>query len=274
MKLLILLLLTLSSAWAKPMVLISYYDAFNQAPFNNSEKVAKALAAQFGLETSEVDVRLCLLNTIYEKSYAQTEECLKALPQKPVMVLGLGESTCDLKFETVVRNTDHTYGPDNAGNSRNNAVIIPQAPLFRGLRYPLPQMYCALTQAEKNSILLSNDAGTFVCNNTAFQLSHYYPEIQYGFVHVPAHNCRNLDRRTQASVAVLSKMIKQGVSYLTGPTADQGLPHTDNHLRLSTKRAELQALRNSYASGNQCLGQYLRTVKAVDERRSFFGFQD
>lgn len=274
MKLLILLLLTLSSAWAKPLVMISYYDAFGRAPFNNSERVAKALAAQFGLAASEVEVKLCGLDTVYEKSYAQTEECLKALPHKPVMILGLGESTCELKLETMVKNTDHTYGPDNAGNSRSNQVIIPQAPLFVGLRYPLPQMYCALTQAEKNSVLLSNDAGTFVCNNTAYQLSHFYPEIQYGFVHVPAHNCRNLEGRTRGSVAILEKMIKQGVSYLTNSEVNPGLPHSINSLRLSTKRAQLQVLRNSYAGQDQCLSQYLRTVRASDEKRSIFGFQD
>ena len=270
MKALILLLLTLSSAWAKPIVMISYYDAFNRAPFNSSEKVAKALAQRLGAEAT-FEIRLCALNTIFDLAYAQSEDCLKNLPESPVMFLGLGESTCDLKIETMMRNNDRTFGPDNAGNTRNNTPSVPGAPAIIGLRYPLPQMFCALNAAEKRSVVLSNNAGSFVCNNTAFQMTNFHPEIQFGFIHVPANNCRDVGMKTEAAIGTLSKMIKQGVSYLLSDDEAEGLPHRNNDIRLSTKKDELKKLRKFYDKNNECLSDYLKRVKGSDEKTGIFG---
>lgn len=259
MKYLIFLPLFMSSAWSKPLVMISYFDAFNRAPFNNSERIAKALEQRFNTPDSPVEVKLCFLNTIFDKAYAQTEDCLKALPQAPVMVIGLGESTCELKIEAMMRNLDKTIGPDNAGVHRNNTRIVLGAPEVIGLRYPLPQMYCALNNNEQNNLTVSNNAGSFVCNNTAFQMTHFYPEIQYGFIHVPANNCSNLARKSQVAIESLEKMILKGASYLFD-NQDSG--------RLPTTKAELKILRRE--TDDDCLKDYYKRLKGHDERRTIF----
>jgi pyrrolidone-carboxylate peptidase len=261
MKAVILLLLTLSSAWAKPIVMISYYDAFNRAPFNSSEKVAKALALRLNTSETSFEIRLCALNTIFDRAYAQSEDCLKNLPESPLLFLGLGESTCDLKIETMMRNNDRTFGPDNAGNNRRNTPVVAGAPGLLGLRYPLPQMFCALNSAEKNSLVLSNNAGSFVCNNTAYQMTNFHPEIQYGFIHVPANNCANLAAKMESSIEILSKMIKQAVIYLEGDEVIEGLPHQSNDIRLSTKKDDLRKLKRFYDKKNECLSDYLNRIK-------------
>lgn len=256
MKYLILFPLFISSLWAKPLVLISYFDAFNRAPFNNSEKIARALAERLNHPGSEVEVKLCMLNTIFDKAFAQSEECLKALPRTPVLMLGLGESSCELKIEAMMRNLDKTLGPDNAGVHRRNTKIIPEAPEVIGLRYPLAQMYCALNSSEKNHLTVSNNAGSFVCNNTAFQMTHYYPEIQYGFVHVPANNCSNLARKSQVAIESLEKMILKGASYLYD---------NEESGRLPTTKAELSHLRrNTY----DCEKDFYQRLKGRDEKRN------
>lgn len=261
MKFLILLTLSISTAWAKPIVMISYYDAFNGAPFNSSERVAKNLALRLNTPEAAFEVKLCALNTVFDRAFAQSEDCLKNLPEAPVMFLGLGESTCDLKIETMMRNVDRTFGPDNAGNNRKKTTIVPSAPNVIGLRYPLPQMYCALNPAEKLKVVLSNDAGSFVCNNTAFQMTHFHPEIQYGFIHVPSNNCPNLAPKTEIAITLLEKMIKQGVSFLQSPDENEGLPHSSNDLRLATRKDELKRLRRIYDKRDACLEGYLKLVK-------------
>ncbi len=200
MKRLILLTLLSTPVWSKPLVLLSYFDAFNGAAFNNSERIAHALALKLNHESSPFEVRLCALNTVFDKAYAQTEDCLKALPERPVMVIALGESTCQVKVENMMRNNDKTNGPDNAGEERNNSVIVSGAPNVLGMRYPMPQMYCALSSSERKEIDVSNNAGSFVCNNTAFQMSYHYPEVQYGFIHVPANNCSNLVKKSEFAI--------------------------------------------------------------------------
>lgn len=247
------------SLWAKPLVVVSYFDAFNRAPFNNSEKIAKALAKKLNQESSPVELKLCALQTIFDKAYAQTEDCLKDLSQVPVMVIGLGEATCELKIEAMMRNKDKTTGPDNDGTHRYNQTIIPGAPEVIGLRYPLPQMYCALSRPERENLTISNNAGSFVCNNTAFQMSHYYSEIQYGFIHVPANNCSNLGRLTEAAILALEKMILKGATYLLNNEAPQRLP---------TKKDELKKLRRE--TTDECEKEYFQKLKGADEGRTIF----
>ena len=275
MKLLIFLSLFVTPiAWAKPLVLISYYDAFGRSSFNNSERIAKDLALRMNTETSEVEIKLCALNTIFDKAYAQTEECLKALTERPAMVIGLGESTCQLKVETMMRNNDKTQSPDNAGNERRNTTIIHGAPDVLGMRYPLPQMYCALSLSERNDIDLSNNAGSFVCNNTAFQMSHNFPDIQYGFIHVPANNCASLAKKSELATLSLEKMIVTGVKYLMAPEGNLDLPHSSSEIRLPTRKNEIRNLLRQYSNKSDCLNEYLRKSKADDEGRRSFGLMN
>lgn len=272
MKYALLLTFFISSAWAKPLVLISYFDAFSGSPFNNSEKVAKILELKLNHPDSAFTVKLCGLNTVFDKAYAQSDECLKALPESPVMVLALGEFGCDgLKVETIMRNVDDNTVADNEGQRRSSTAIVYGAQKFLGLRYPLPQMYCALSRGERSSLNLSNDAGSFVCNNTAYQMSLHHPEIQYGFFHVPASTCSGLNQRNEKIIPMLEKMILKGASYLLATDADEGLPHSSNDERLATSKEELKVLRRAYEDKDDCLREYLKRAKGFDERRGLFG---
>jgi pyrrolidone-carboxylate peptidase len=259
MKLILTISVLLGSfnLWAKPLVLVSYFDAFGKAPFNNSEHVAKALLARFSLPESQVDLKLCALETKYEKAYGQLETCKKELSDAPVMILGLGESTCDLKIEMIMRNKDKTFGPDNGGVERDNTVIIPEAPAAIGMTYPLPQMYCALNSKERKNLNVSNNAGSFVCNNVAFQMSYYYPEISFGFIHVPAQNCRKLDRRTEDSVSQIERMIIAGVNQLALDSMAQRLPVT---------KAELKDAKAKLVNKDQCLNEFFDRAKTFDKK--------
>lgn len=259
MKTLILLLsLSSTAAWAKPLVLISYYDAFGKSAFNNSEKVARALELSLNRSSSSVRVKLCPLQTKFDKAYAQVENCLRALGETPTMVLGLGETGCAVKVEMVGRNLDRTTSPDNAGVSRNNTTIIPEAPASLGLTYPLAEMYCALETSDRKALIISNFAGTFVCNNTAFQLSHYYPELATGFIHVPSNKCKNLPTLTSEAVRRLEVMISR-VGNMNELSVE----------RLPTDKQQLKELRQTWESKDACKAEFYQRAKGVDEKKSW-----
>lgn len=270
MKTLVFLGLVLISfaGLAKPLVMITYFDAFNGADFNNSERIAKTLEARLNNSDSPFELKLCPLNTIFDKAYAQTEECLKSLISLPIMVIGLGESTCQLKVETIMRNNDKTHAPDNGGNERDGPIIN-GGEKFLGLKYPLPQMYCALSETERNSVDLSNNAGSFVCNNTAYQMSYFHPELQYGFIHVPANNCFNLARKTELALLQLEKMLIKGVTYLSGSESDNDLPHSSNEKRLPINKSELKNFKQKYR-GERCMSEYFERSKSAEERSGIF----
>jgi pyrrolidone-carboxylate peptidase len=256
MKLALVLFMFSAAAVAKPLVLVGYFDAFGNAPFNNSEKIAKRLADAMK-DHPELEIRLCALRTVFDKSFYQLEDCLKALPEAPKLVLGLGESNCNLKVETIARNNDKTKGPDNDGIERNNLVINPEAPKEIGFNYPLASMYCSLTEENRKDIEVSNNAGSFVCNNLAYQFAHNYPDTEFGFIHVPLNNCRNLDAKTSFAVKNIEQMIPAAI-------------RSKDIKRLLTKKKDLEQLRTS-VKGDKCLSEFYKRTKGVDEK-SFWQF--
>lgn len=247
----IFFLLFSTATWARPVVLLGHFDAFGKASFNNSERVAKRLYEKMKSHP-EVDLKLCSLNTVFDKSFYQLEDCVRSLPDTPVMVLGLGEANCNFKIETMGRNIDRTKGPDNDGNERDNTPVIPDGPGEIGLNYPLAEMYCSLPVNDRKDIEVSNSAGTFVCNNLAYQFAYNNPETVFGFIHVPANNCRNLEQKSVTSIRNLESMILTAVK-------------TKEIKRLPTRKKELEILRDKFEN-NQCLSEFYKRTKGADEK--------
>jgi len=125
----------------------------------------------------------------------------------------------------------------------------------------LAQMYCALSEKERADIDVSNDAGSFVCNNTAYQMSYYHPELQYGFIHVPANNCINLEKKSNTAISYLEKMILGGVQNLMNEIEFEGLPHSNNDTRLPIQKDELRSLRRDYSNQDKCIYEFLKRSK-------------
>jgi len=263
LTLLNILLLASPFAWSKGTVLVSHYDAFGKAKFNNSEKIAQLLKEHF--KNSEIRIEICALKTVFDKSYGELENCLKSLPNAPILVLSLGEYGCEMKAETILRNYDFTQGPDNEGGERDGE-IIPNSKAFAGLRYPLPVMYCGLSKKERRFLTISNDAGSFVCNNTAYQMNQNYPDLQFGLIHVPANHCWNLDHKNKLTVKILSTMIQSGVQFLGSEFfMSPNIPHPSNELKLPILKSEISDLANSFAESNACLHDYFKNSHGVDE---------
>ena len=251
MNLALFFLLFSSASWARPVVLLGHFDAFGRSSFNNSERVANLLLKEVE-NHPEFELKLCSLETVFDKSFFQLEDCIKSLETTPRLVLGLGESNCNFKIETIARNRDHTKGPDNDGIERKNSKIIPNGPDEIGFLYALPQMYCSLTQDERSKIQVSNNAGSFVCNNIAYQFAYRYPETEFGFIHVPSSTCRNLPEKTQMSVRYLKSMIEASI-------------RTSGVKRLLTRKDELRILRNEFKH-DQCLSEFYKKTKGIDEK--------
>jgi pyrrolidone-carboxylate peptidase len=251
MKLAIFIFLFSTSLWARPIILLGYFDPFGKAPFNNSERVANLLYEKVK-NNPHYDLRLCKLETVFDKSFYELEDCLKALPEAPKLVLGLGESNCNFKTETMGRNNDRTFGPDNDGVSRSNTRILQNGPNEIGLNYPLEEMYCSLPAKDRGLVEVSNNAGSFVCNNLAYQFAEKYQDEVFGFIHVPTHNCKNLDVKTEFSVRSLETMLKTAA-----------LSNTEVK-KLSTKKREIEILRA--VKTDTCSKEFYNRTKGIDEK--------
>lgn len=260
MKLVLLSLLFSGLSLANPTVLVSYFDAYGGAKANNSETVARLLLAKSRGMGLPFEIRLCRVQTKFDVSFAELRECLNTLPEKPVLVLGLGETGCDLKIEIMARNLDKTFGADNAGVERKNTPIVKGAPAAVGLTYPLAEMFCALGNDDQKSTIISNNAGSFVCNNLAFQTVWFESQLHYGFMHVPDHSCRNLAVKNDRIALALITMLNRGVEAVLENPAVRSLP---------VMKSEFDARRSDGAS-EECERNFWKAARAFDEKKRWF----
>ncbi len=256
MNLLILTLLMTSFAWARPTVLVSYFDPFGKAPSNNSETVAKLIVSKAKAMGLPFDIKICEVQTKFDVSFDELKDCVNKMSEKPVLVVGLGETGCEMKVELMARNLDRTKGPDNAGEERRNTPIVPNAPMAVGLKYPLPEMYCSLNIADRKEIAISNNAGSFVCNNLAYQTTWLEDELNFGFIHVPSHFCKDIQRKNEKISNSLLTMINRGFEASLEQPARPRLPIT---------KAELEALRAT-SKDDECLKSFYKQARAWDEK--------
>lgn len=256
MKTLLLGLIFSLPVWAKPTVLVSYFDPFGRAKVNNSETIARLLLSKSQIEGLPFVLKLCPLETKYDVSYEALKDCISSLPDHPVMVISLGETGCNVKMELMGRNLDSTRVADNSGLQRRNMPIISDGPVAVGHTYPAAEMFCALEESVRKNILISNNAGSFVCNNVSYHTSLKVSDLNYGFIHVPAHMCPNLKAKNEEAADSLLTMINRGVEVTLKGRELRRLPVT---------REEL-AERRSEATPDACLSDFYKTAKSVDEK--------
>ncbi len=206
MKLLLIGTLILLNFTAYSSVLITSFDAFSGGSSNNSRKIALKIYEQL---KDKIDISHCPLTTAYDYATEQIALCLANSTEQPKLVISLGEGGCgNLKLETVAYNWDNGWGADNIGQRRRGSQIIKGAPKSLGLNIDWSEPFCELDYNKQKSITLaSNDAQRFVCNNTMYNMSYKFPELPYGFIHVPAHQCRPSLQKIEEATEIIAQMI-------------------------------------------------------------------
>lgn len=219
------------AARARPVVLVTGFEAFGGDPLNPSEAIARSLHGR-SIAGHRV-VGLCLPTV-----FGQGSEALRAAVQRlrPAWVFALGlaaRRTC-ISLERVAVNVVDARLADNAGAQPVDVPVVPGAPVayFSGL--PIKAMLAALQEAQVPAEV-SNSAGTFVCNELFFRLMHALntqrdlAACRGGFVHVPAtvelgggftHEALVVALRTAIAAAVIhARRQRQDLVLAAGHTA-------------------------------------------------------
>lgn len=109
---------------------------------------------------------------------------------KPNIVVTVGQAggRAGITPERVAINIDDFRIKDNEGNQVIDEPIIKGAPKAYFSTLPIKAMVQAMQQ-NKIPSLVSNTAGTFVCNHLFYGVCHYIASkklnIRHGFVHIP-----------------------------------------------------------------------------------------
>ncbi len=210
MKLLFLLIFLSKSAFGIDSLLISGFDPFGSANENNSRIMAKKLVTQLKAKYPTKEIEFCELPTKFHKATETLKDCLNSMSNRAKIVLSLGEAGCEKpRLETRAKNLMDNYTPDNDGLVYSEEIINPEMSTYHTRMFNWNEAYCDLEREARNNINFSKSAGTFVCNETLFNMSQL-PDIAYGFIHVPSSSCTATDNKLfDTSINTLSKLLEK-----------------------------------------------------------------
>lgn len=169
-------------------VLVSAFKSFNNATTNYSLEVLKYIS---NVEKIIVDVLYdeCYRNIVKEYDLAQFD-----------LIISLGEarSRKELTLETQAINIASCSIPDNNGVYKKNQVIIQDGKDVIVTNVNLDNI--------KDIVLLSDNAGKYVCNNLYYHLLYNYPSKSL-FIHIP--NCNDDIEEYKKYAKVIENIIER-----------------------------------------------------------------
>ena len=167
-------------------ILITGFEPFNGESINPSGEVVKALPDRIG----GANIIKAFLPTALDIGVALLKDIIET--ERPDVVINIGQAgghmRSEINLERIAINICDFPIPDNNNHQPVDQRIIEDAPDGYFLSLPIRNSLNAL---RKNKIpaTISNSAGTYICNYTAFHMAHLartqYPDMKTGFVHIP-----------------------------------------------------------------------------------------
>ena len=166
----------------KKRLLITGFDPFGGSNVNPSWMAVEMLPAQIGNYT------LCKLPipTIFGKAAKLVLEKANEFQPDLILCVGLACGRDAITPERIAVNIRDARIPDNEGNRPLGERVVEEGPAAYFSTVPVEKMAQAIRHAQIPAVV-SNTAGTFVCNDVLYSLLHHYAgtAVRVGFIHVP-----------------------------------------------------------------------------------------
>jgi pyroglutamyl-peptidase len=164
--------------------LVTGFEPFGDDPINPALEALRRLPPRLG----DTDIATRTLPTVFGRSLDALDDALRAVRPDLVLGVGLAGGRAALSLERVAINLDDARIPDNAGQQPIDRAIVAGGPPAYFATLPIKAAAAALREAGLPAIV-SNTAGTFVCNHVFYGLLHRaataFPGLRGGFLHVP-----------------------------------------------------------------------------------------
>ncbi|MCK5761498.1 MAG: pyroglutamyl-peptidase I [Candidatus Izimaplasma sp.] len=165
-------------------ILITGFVAFLKNTENPTEEVLKLLPKSiYGNKITKV-----LLPVVYDQCFEKLLPFIKETSPDIIINLGLAGAEKGIRLERVAINIKDYSLPDNNGNIPDSEAIIKTGKNAYFSSLPLKKIKEKI-QAKEIEVVISNTAGTYVCNNLMYHVLHYIEinnlDIKAGFIHVP-----------------------------------------------------------------------------------------
>ena len=164
--------------------LVTGFEPFGADAINPSREAVLRLPSRLG----DLTIETRIVPTVFGRAIAALEDAIAATRPDIVLCVGLAGGRAELSLERVAINVDDARIPDNDGQQPIDRPIVATGPAayFTGL--PVKAAVAALREAGLPAIV-SNTAGTFVCNHIFYGLMHLVASrrlpVRGGFLHVP-----------------------------------------------------------------------------------------
>jgi pyroglutamyl-peptidase len=164
--------------------LVTGFEPFGADAVNPSREAVLRLPGRLG----DLVIEPRILPTVFGRTIAALEDAVVTTQPDIVLCVGLAGGRAELSLERVAINVDDARIPDNDGQQPIDRPVVADGPAayFTGL--PVKAAAAALREAGLPAIV-SNTAGTFVCNHLFYGLMHLIASrrlpVRGGFLHVP-----------------------------------------------------------------------------------------
>ncbi len=182
-------------------ILVTGFDPFGGDTINPALEAVNLLPYEIQGHTIEK----LEIPTVFNKSKVTIENKLKATHFDIVLAIGQAGGRFELTPERIGINIDDARIPDNEGNQPIDEMIQSSGDAAYFSNLPVKRMTEAIKTAGVPA-RLSNTAGTFVCNHILYQLEFLqatqFPNIKFGFIHVPFIPEQVTDKPEQPSMSI------------------------------------------------------------------------
>ncbi len=192
-------------------ILLTAFEPFGGEATNASLEAMKRIRAPQGIELIRLEVP-----TVFARAGESVLRAVREVKPDAVICLGQAAGRAAVTPERVAINVRDASIPDNAGNMPQDEPVVPGGPAAHFSTLPIRAMTDAALKAGVSAVI-SNSAGTFVCNDLMYTLLHALDnaclQIRGGFIHVPA--CVPLEKDhavpilpTEQAAAAIEAMLK------------------------------------------------------------------
>ena len=158
----------------KTVILITAFEPFGGSLINTSAEVLRLLPDTIAGHP----VRKLLLPVVFGKA----AETALQFPADYIFLLGEAGGRKTVTPERRAKNLRDARIPDNEGNQPKKETILSHGPAEYRTALPLDKIAAGMRE---DAIEISEDAGTFVCNDT-FYLVGTGSSVPVEFIHIPA----------------------------------------------------------------------------------------